>query len=117
MEDQAWVLVLQEEYSDPHKMVSQTPCVLSEEPWADPVQDLQGSVVGAWCPLLVPQHPCSSFLVALEPGLTLKRLRVTALVPPGGTVQIQWPGDPVGLLSHQPCFQGIKDLLLLLRWS
>lgn len=59
MEDQAWVLVLQEEYSDPRKMVSQAPRVLSEEPWADPVQDLQGAVVGAWCPLLVPQHLCS----------------------------------------------------------
>lgn len=66
VEHQARVLVLQEEYSDPDKMVSQVPCVLSVEPWADPVRDFQGAVVGAWWPLLVSQQRCSSFLVALD---------------------------------------------------
>lgn len=91
MEDQAWGLVLQEEYSKPDKMG------ITSFMRAFPVQDLQGAVVGAWCPLLVPQQRCSSFLVALEPGLTLKRLRVAALLPPAGLLQIWWPGDRVGL--------------------
>lgn len=46
VEDQAWVLVLQEEYSDPGEDG------VTSSMWA--FQDSQGAVVGAWCPLLVP---------------------------------------------------------------